>query len=177
AITHQSVLPSGPIPKGLRPPAQGCEPARYPGKSCEPCLNPNGVAPTLSAHGRNPVGVGSSRRDGPRVARSSQPWALLQNPFGIHASLTQNVGNDKALKRRAIFISPFGTGRSGISERLYSYQLRIFHGCTFASVSFSARADCCSAICSLGHSLISTCFSTPLRLTIEGTLRQIPRRS
>jgi hypothetical protein len=37
----------------------------------------------LAAQGRNPVGAGSSRRSGPRVARSSQPWALLRNPFGI----------------------------------------------------------------------------------------------
>src|SRR5205814_7464300 len=46
---------------------------------------------------------------------------------------------------------------------------------TFAMVSLSARADCCSAICSLGQSFISTCFSTPLRLTTEGTLRQMSR--
>src|SRR2546430_17683563 len=32
-----------PIPKGLRPPAQGCEPASYPGILCNPCLNPSGV--------------------------------------------------------------------------------------------------------------------------------------
>ena len=33
--------------------------------------------------GHNPVGVVGSWRDLPRVARSSQPWALLRNPFGI----------------------------------------------------------------------------------------------
>src|SRR5713101_3250651 len=37
-----------PIPKGLCPPAQGCEPASYPGKSCQACLNPNGVVAVLS---------------------------------------------------------------------------------------------------------------------------------
>src|SRR6266567_1957153 len=84
-ITHKSGMPLKVIPKGLCPPAQGCEPASYPGKSCKPRLNPNGVVAALACHGRNPVGVGSSRHDGPRVARSSQPWAWLRNPFGIRA--------------------------------------------------------------------------------------------
>src|SRR6266436_2349719 len=35
------------------------------------------------AMGTTPLGLFSPRRGGPRVARSSQPWALLQNPFGI----------------------------------------------------------------------------------------------
>ena len=39
--------------------------------------------------GHNPVGVGSPRRDAPRVARSSQPWALLRNPFGIRTVPTR----------------------------------------------------------------------------------------
>src|SRR6266853_260599 len=48
-----------PTLKGLRPPATAAQP------------------------GRNPVGVVKHRRRLPRVARPSQPWALLQNPFGI----------------------------------------------------------------------------------------------
>src|SRR5438477_10781723 len=35
------------------------------------------------ARGRNPVGVGFHGLAVPRVARSSQPWALRRNPFGI----------------------------------------------------------------------------------------------
>ena len=46
---------------------------------------------------------------------------------------------------------------------------------TFASVSFSARADCCTPATSFGQSLISTCFSTPPRPTTTGTLRQMSR--
>src|SRR5258706_291399 len=33
--------------------------------------------------GHNPVGVDSLFVPSPRVARSSQPWALVRNPFGI----------------------------------------------------------------------------------------------
>src|SRR6266700_1042058 len=73
-ITHKSGMPLKAIPEGLCPPAQGCEPASYPGILCKPRLNPNGVVVALASHGRNPVGVGSSRRDGPSVARSSQPF-------------------------------------------------------------------------------------------------------
>src|SRR6185436_16958505 len=51
------------------------------------------------------------------------------------------------------------------------------HAFTFARVSLSARAEACSAIISFGHSLISTCFSTPLLPTTDGTLRQISRIS
>ena len=35
-----------------------------------------------------------------------------------------------------------------------------FQSFTFASVSLSARADCCNGIISFGHSLISTGFDT-----------------
>ncbi len=43
------------------------------------CINPNGVVPPR----RNPVGVDGESAIPPRVARSSQPWALGRNPFGI----------------------------------------------------------------------------------------------
>src|SRR6185295_4974965 len=36
-----------------------------------------------NGHSHNPVGVGTPSRSEPRVARSSQPWALMHNPFGI----------------------------------------------------------------------------------------------
>src|SRR6266404_2831157 len=44
-----------------------------------------GLRPTATAAqpGRNPVGVVKHRSPLPRVARPSQPWALLRNPFGI----------------------------------------------------------------------------------------------
>src|SRR6266705_3351607 len=49
-----------------------------------------GLWPTATAaqRGRNPVGVVKHRVSLPRVARPSQPWALLRNPFGI---LPRNV--------------------------------------------------------------------------------------
>ncbi len=43
------------------------------------CINPVGVVPPR----RNPVGVVGDSAIPPRVARSSQPWALGRNPFGI----------------------------------------------------------------------------------------------
>jgi len=58
--THKSGMPLKAIPKGLCPPAQGCEPASYPGISCKPPLNPNGVVAVLATHAHNPVGVGPS---------------------------------------------------------------------------------------------------------------------
>jgi hypothetical protein len=42
----------------------------------------NGVA--SGCHRRNPVGVVGLCTFSPKVARSSQPWALSRNPFGIH---------------------------------------------------------------------------------------------
>src|SRR5258708_2165460 len=44
-----------------------------------------GLWPTATAaqRGHNPVGVVKHRPPLPRVARPSQPWALLRNPFGI----------------------------------------------------------------------------------------------
>src|SRR5258707_1226896 len=47
--------------------------------------NPNGVAAwsRCRCRGRNPFRVVIDRTPDPRVARSSQPWALLRNPFGI----------------------------------------------------------------------------------------------
>src|SRR6266481_665863 len=44
-----------------------------------------GLWPTATAAqpSHNPVGVVKHRPHLPRVARPSQPWALLQNPFGI----------------------------------------------------------------------------------------------
>src|SRR6188474_2375662 len=46
--------------------------------------NPTGLRSEVYAHqSRNPVGVLSFQIRCPRVARSSQPWALGHNPFGI----------------------------------------------------------------------------------------------
>src|SRR2546425_6451182 len=59
-IADKSGLPLKAIPKGLCPPAQGCEPASHPGISCKPSLNPNGVVAALATQAHNPVGVGSS---------------------------------------------------------------------------------------------------------------------
>ena len=81
-----------PIPTGLRPPAQGCEPASYPGCSRPGRFNPNGVAAFRPTHGHNPVGVGRMRAGFPRVARASQPWALGRNPVGIQRILSGTCG-------------------------------------------------------------------------------------
>jgi hypothetical protein len=51
------------IPKGLCPPAQGCEPRATLGNVVEPTANPNGVvALDWACGGHNPVGVGAKSR-------------------------------------------------------------------------------------------------------------------
>jgi len=81
-------LQASSIPKGLRPPAQGCEERATLGKCSSEIHNPNGVASGSQNGGqpqcaRNPVGVDNAALRLPRVARGSQPWALMRNPFGI----------------------------------------------------------------------------------------------
>ena len=74
---------TGPIPKGLSPPAQGCEARATLGNPERSFLNPNGVVARVADPSRNPVGVGIFARCFPKVARPSQPWALSRNPVGI----------------------------------------------------------------------------------------------
>src|SRR5206468_4003855 len=73
------------VPKGFRNKAQGCEEratlgkgggVSQPQRGCGQVALPSAWPATLS--GLSSIGT----RD-PRVARSSHPWALLQNPFGI----------------------------------------------------------------------------------------------
>src|SRR2546422_214988 len=73
------------IPKGFRHKAQGCEERATLGSCVRSMTTLKGLRPTATAvqRGRNPVGVVKHRPPLPRVARSSQPWALLRNPFGI----------------------------------------------------------------------------------------------
>jgi len=72
-----------PIPKGLYPPAQGCEPRATLGKTPGNGQPQWGCGHRPDARCRNPVGVDAQFRSSPRVARRSQPWALGRNPFGI----------------------------------------------------------------------------------------------
>ncbi len=85
------------IPTGFRNKAQGCEERATLGQRCSKIPNPNGVeAPSLrwilTSMGRNPFGVDKSSMLLPRVARSSQPWALLRNPFGIEFQVASLLG-------------------------------------------------------------------------------------
>ena len=75
--------PACPIPKGLSRPAQGCEERATLGNPKRSIPNPIGVVAKIAVAGYNPVGVGTSARCVPRVARSSQPWAWSRNPLGI----------------------------------------------------------------------------------------------
>src|SRR5438067_796952 len=77
----------GPILKGLCPSAQGCEERATLGdddgvnstlKGLRRCLAVLEVEKTWR---RNPFRVGKVRGRFPRVARSSQPWALSRNLF------------------------------------------------------------------------------------------------
>src|SRR5690242_19841019 len=76
------------IPKGLSPPAQGCEERATLGVECRGRSNPERVAaPAFRPSERKAATTlsGLTRNSGPfpRVARPSQPWALGRNPFGI----------------------------------------------------------------------------------------------
>src|SRR5438034_6709680 len=70
------------IPTGLYRPAQGCEERATLGVRSERIPTPPGLQQT-DGNGCNPVGVGEFFPPGPRVARSSQPWAEGWNPVGI----------------------------------------------------------------------------------------------
>jgi len=85
------------IPKGLRPPAQGCRVREATlGKSGKMSSTPTGLR-RASRFGSQPRwGCFHSNRI-PRVARSSQPWALSRNPVGIQSCGAADVGNDKSL--------------------------------------------------------------------------------
>src|SRR6266446_5164734 len=73
------------IPKGFCNKAQGCEERATLGSRARSVTTLNGLRPTAAGiqHGHNPVGVVKHRPPCPRVARPSQPWALLRNPVGI----------------------------------------------------------------------------------------------
>jgi len=77
-----------PIPKGLRPPAQGWRARACLGSSSNKHSQPQrGCGHFASVRARvvrhNPVGVGIFCWRSPRVARASQPWASGRNPVGI----------------------------------------------------------------------------------------------
>ena|SRR5437667_3740089 len=85
-----------PIPKGLRPPAQGCEARVTLGLVKASARTPTGLRPIHRDDDTTPMGLTRIRRRFPKVARSepdwptSQPWALSRNPVGIrfpHKSL------------------------------------------------------------------------------------------
>src|SRR5262249_30574096 len=70
------------IPRGLCRSAQGCEERATLGMQTENISTPTGLWQT-NRDGYNSIGVREFFRNGPRVARSSQPWAEYWNPFGI----------------------------------------------------------------------------------------------
>ena len=70
------------IPKGLCPSAQGCEERATLG-CCRGDFQPQRGCVKFPPLNHNPVGVVCLLPRFPRVARSSQPWALCRNPVGI----------------------------------------------------------------------------------------------
>src|SRR6266404_1906439 len=80
----------GRIPKGFRIKAQGCEGRATLGKRAWCFTTLKGLRPhgTAVVVGRNPFRVVIDRTRDPRLARSSRPWALLRNPFGILSRIT-----------------------------------------------------------------------------------------
>ena len=82
-------------PNGIETSSPGLRACELPWVRTPERFNPNGVVAFRPAHGHNPVGVGHRMAGFPRVARASQPWALGQNPFGIHRITPGLVGNGK----------------------------------------------------------------------------------
>jgi hypothetical protein len=91
-------LRASPIPKGLCPPAQGSEERATLGVPWRSGFNPERVVPTpfpvqTQQGGASTLsGLSHSLGPFPRVARSSQPWALGWNPCGILARMP--IGTD-----------------------------------------------------------------------------------
>jgi len=93
--THGTIIPT----KGFHQTAQGCEETSYLGSARANVfptlkeLHSTGLSPRRSSHGwrvtrmhrfwSNPFRVAALSLSFPRVARSSQPWALSWNPVGI----------------------------------------------------------------------------------------------
>src|SRR6266851_5562886 len=92
-----------------------------------------GLRPTATAaqRGRNPVGVVKHRPPLPRVARPSQPWALLRNPFGI---LSGNLCQVPGIMRHT-FLSDCGSPSAPAIELLSQSAL-----ITSIAVDYSRRA-------------------------------------
>ena len=69
-------------PNGIVSPSPGLRGTSYPGSRARRCSTPTGLHLVSSDAPQPRWGCGSVAGI-PRVARSSQPWALRRNPFGI----------------------------------------------------------------------------------------------
>src|SRR6266436_6017462 len=94
--TRQALLDR--IPTGFRNKAQGCEGRATLGKGGRYFTTPTGLRLGCAAVavGHNPFRVVIDQTHDPRVARSSQPWALLRNPFGIRRR--RRFGNSRSIR-------------------------------------------------------------------------------
>src|SRR5229473_5837662 len=70
-------------PEGIAASSPGLRGTSYPGKLRKRSLQPQRGCVYVVTRRHNPVWVADLRREDPRVARASQPWALFRNPFGI----------------------------------------------------------------------------------------------
>ena len=71
-------------PEGIPSLSPGLRGTSYPGFGCsEDRPTPTGLHPSAASSDANPLGLRPIWRRFPRVARASQPWAELCNPFGI----------------------------------------------------------------------------------------------
>jgi hypothetical protein len=78
------------IPKGFRLKAQGWRAAPTLGRRRHTAQPQRGCGTTKRAVA-TPLGLKPIPARFPRVARSSQPWALFQNPFGIRRNRPSNL--------------------------------------------------------------------------------------
>ena len=105
-LTHNLPTQSVLYPNGIPSFSPGLGGTTYPGYDAKQTLNPNGVAPlpshdgvslnqspvfSMTRTGTTPLGLNPFSDRCPRVARSSQPWALWRNPFGIKGIQSFNM--------------------------------------------------------------------------------------
>src|SRR5213082_2441087 len=89
-------------PKGIPAQSPGLQGTSYPGSTVQiGTTTPTGLRLRAAPTGHNPFGVDTYRRDFPRVARASQPWAGGHNPFGIGASSQAIVGHPFCIVSKA----------------------------------------------------------------------------
>ena len=129
---------------------------------------------------RNPVGVGSLFCGGPRVARSSQPWAGGHNPFGMARRHPSGCGSRQGFKLRAALMlkrqqtaaRAFGIrAHAPVHSQITSQRQNAFHHTTIRTLCQSSST---SEFCSSAATISGTCRSNK---ALRSRVRILPVRT